>query len=274
MADWLAVAAVVVGALTLLVGYRALRHGVKQLESSRRAAEAGIAAEVRALNGKCRAERMRVLRGFPLHVSLLERHPPETWEIVVDGEQVEPAVAADVVSWLRDGDHRSVRTWESLADLTDEQIGDAGTAVGFMNDLCQMLSDGTPGHFIFQQYHQQILVQGTLVIPLVHLRQAAGRWGVRLPSLVNRAALYHELRQIHRSTTIKIVRPIELEGADDAPPAVEGRQRVELMIPIADAVTETTGGVRYDDVDGREVAVDYDGFVRHYRNWQPPKMLP
>jgi|GEM_PF-5412920 len=136
-----------------------------------------------------------------------------------------------------------------------------------------MLSDGTPGHFIFQQYHSLILSHGPLVLPLVHRRQAGARWGVRVPSLINKAMIYHRVRQIHRATTVKISRPVSVGSLERVPPPpIENARRVELMIPMVSASDSMQDSGFYPDVPGRPMIppVDYRAFERHYRHWTPP----
>jgi len=276
--DWVAPATGLIGlAATLYIvwlTYRLIKHGVAQIEASRRSIEAGIAAEVRARNSACREERRRIIRSFPLHVDLVTMFGPHRWEVVVDGKPLGDVERGVAVRWLELHSHSAVRTWENIGDLTDQQLEDAAVVVGFLNDLCQMLSDGTPGHFIFQQYHQLILALGVLVLPLVQQRQSAGRWGVRLPSLINRAAIYHRVRPTHSRTTVKIRRPLDLQGFEHVPAPLARGRRVEILIPIV-GLDGTTGSVRFDDISGREMIppVDYEAFERHYRDWKPPDVF-
>lgn len=141
VAEWvtvgIALAGVLLGALALLVAFRTLRHAAGQLYSARRAIEAGVAAEVRQLNRACRAERVRFIQAFPLHVDLLTTHPPQTWEIWVDGVRLERHWEDEVIWLLQRGSHPTVRTWQNVGELTDEQISDATAVVGFLNDLAK-----------------------------------------------------------------------------------------------------------------------------------------
>jgi hypothetical protein len=271
---WIGLAATLIAVTTLLVSYRLFRQGSVTLEAARRSIEANIAAEVRQLNSACRVERNRVLQSFPLHTDVIARYPVEVWKVKVDGSDLGESVNAEVVNWLVESRHESVRTWNNVGDLTDEEISDASAAVGYLNDLCQMLADGTPGHFIFQQYHQIIVYMGALTVPLIYRSQGGGRWGVRVPSLINRAAIYHQVRAIHRDTVISIRREVALAGVS-APSALETARRIELCIPLI-GMDGNTGSVWYEDVPGREPSpqVDYVEFKKYYEKWTSPRMFP
>jgi hypothetical protein len=123
--EWIGVATGVVGVGTLVLTYRLIRHGIVQIEGTRRSIEAGIAAEVRVLNSACKPQRRKVMQAFPLHVDLVREYGPHMWEIRVDGQRLPDEAERSVVRWLELSSHPSARTWDDVGDLTDEELEDA-----------------------------------------------------------------------------------------------------------------------------------------------------
>ncbi len=87
--DWIGICTAVIGITTLALTYRLIKHGIAQIEVTRRLMEAGIAAEVRTLNGACKPQRRRVAQAFPLHADFVGRYEPHRWEVSVNGERLE-----------------------------------------------------------------------------------------------------------------------------------------------------------------------------------------
>lgn len=264
--DIFAVAGAVAGLAGLAVAVWTARQALRQLTQATQGIEASIAAEVRSLNQNCADARASVMRSFPIHEDLLALTPTSGWGLSVDGQRPATDVERAAVKALVSSGHPTARTWRDLRDLDSDEIAAGREVVGFLNDLCQMLDDGTPGHFIFQQHHQHILRLGALLVPLIQRMQAEARWAPRVPSLVNRAAIYHLVRPIHRGDTVMLSRALV---ATDVP-GVDGRH-VALLVPMS--LTQDERALPFPDLPGAQYG-DYAAFADYYRTWEKPQSLP
>ena len=123
----------------------------------------------------------------------------------------------EILDALATGGIESCPSVESEAYLEGEDRVALTAVVGLLNDYAQMLDDGLPYHFIFQQYHIGILRCGALLAPYIaehHTPEALmnGRWGMRVPVMVRRAEIYHEMHWKHRDGSVRLERRLLLDG--------------------------------------------------------------
>jgi hypothetical protein len=256
----------VIAIIALTLAIIGVRYAINQLDEAKRSLLLEQAAEVRSLNTENRQWRREVLSSFPLHESLWHKFPVETWEFRESGNVVAGAPREALVLAVRSGGIKELRRWERRHELSGHEVHAARRTVGFLNDLCQMLADGTPAHFIFQQYHQIIIQSVTLLQPFVALSQHGGRWGVRLPSLANRAVIFHNESPKHCRTKLYIRRQFAAPGSD----VEESDLLLGVFIPVLiPEGPKSAGGYLtwFEDIPDRAVDVDYERFRHELRLW-------
>ena len=191
VAAWATVIAAVLSITIALVG---LGFVILQLRGANAAARAQATIAFQAAFKESQPARRRLLRSFPIHVSLLAK------ELDVDPTQV--------------------ATWSSLSDLCGEQREAATAVVNALNDVVQYVADGLALKSALQQYHVPFVQAGFLLAPYIEaLNTPDGarrptRIGVRVIDLRNAALGYHLCHPKHHERELKLTRPA-IDGSRD-----------------------------------------------------------
>lgn len=193
LADW----AGVMGVAVAIIG---LALVVVQLHGATAASRAQATIQFQAAFLRSQPARGRLQSSFPVHVSMLEQLvPPER--------------------------RSEFQTWKDVKDLTDEEVQDARTVIGAMNDVAQYVVDGLALRSALQQYHTVFIRAGVLLLPYLDLENASvegrpqARYGYRMVDLYNAGISYHRSHWKHQGRELSLKRM-----------AADGSKKVSLIL--------------------------------------------